>query len=114
LARLRASTSSREYWNPLRSAARTPGDPQLVELVVLADAGERDAVVDLAHLAQRLRRVLGDDHDAVGVPDRGQRPTARDALAREVGAVLHHLLGSDVERHAHRERTSATIAMIRS
>jgi hypothetical protein len=30
-----------------------PGDAQLVELVVLADAGEGDAVVDLADLAQR-------------------------------------------------------------
>ncbi len=51
-----------------------PGDTELVELVVLADAGEGDAVVDLAHLAQRLRRVLGDDDDAVGVPDAPPAP----------------------------------------
>ena len=41
------------------------GDPQHLELVVLADAGERDAVVDLADLVQRAGRVLGDDDDAV-------------------------------------------------
>ena len=41
-----------------------PGHPQLVELVVLADAGEGDAVVDLADLVQRPRRVLGHDDDA--------------------------------------------------
>ena len=35
------------------------GDAELVELVVVADAGEGDAVVDLADLAQRVRRVLG-------------------------------------------------------
>ena len=40
--------------------------PQLVELVVLADPGEGDAVVDLADLVQRPRRVVGHDHDARG------------------------------------------------
>ena len=79
------------------------GDAELVELVVLADTGERDAVVDLADLAQRLGRVLGDDRDAVDVAHRDQRPAAGDALARVVGAVLHHLFGGDVERHAHRD-----------
>ena len=42
------------------------GDLQHLELVVLADAREHDAVVDLADLEQRARRVLGDDDDAVG------------------------------------------------
>ena len=41
------------------------GDAQHLELVVLADPGERDAVVDLADLVERAERVLGDDHDAV-------------------------------------------------
>ena len=82
------------------------GHAELVELVVLADTGERDPVVDLADLAQRLRRVLGDDGDPVDVAQGDQRPTAGDALAGVVGTVLHHLFGGDVERHAHRERTS--------
>ena len=38
-----------------------PGDTQLVVLVVLAHSGEGDAVVDLADLVERPRRVLGDD-----------------------------------------------------
>ena len=43
------------------------GDAELVELVVLADPGEGDAVVDLADLVEAWRWVLGDDEDAVGV-----------------------------------------------
>jgi hypothetical protein len=43
------------------------GDAQLVELVVLADAGERDAVVDLADLAQRGDGFSAHDGDAVVV-----------------------------------------------
>ncbi len=77
------------------------GHAQLVELVVLADAGEGDPVVDLAHLAQRLGRVLGDDDDAVEIAQRHERPAACDALARVVGAVLHQLFGGDVERRRH-------------
>ena len=50
------------------------GDAQLVELVVPADAGEGDAVVDLADLAQRVAGVLGDERDAVVVADGDQRP----------------------------------------
>jgi hypothetical protein len=80
-----------------------------VELVVLAHATERDAVVDLAQLAECAARILGDEHDAVVVPGRDHGAPPGDALAREVGPVLHHLLGSDVERHAHRECTSAAI-----
>ena len=54
LARLRASTSSRLVLVALEVGGADAGDAQLVELVVLADAGERDAVVDLADLAQRV------------------------------------------------------------
>ena len=88
------------------------GHAQLVELVVLADTGEGDAVVDLADLAQRVRRVLGDERDAVVVADGDQRSAAGDALAGVVGPVLHHLFGCDVERHAHRERPSVDCSAI--
>ena len=83
------------------------GDLQHLELVVLADAGERDAVVDLADLVQRARRVLGDDDDPVGRLQRHQAAAPGDALAGVVGPVLHHLLGRDVERHAHRPAPSS-------
>jgi hypothetical protein len=85
-----------------------PGHPQLVELVVTADAGERDAVVDLTHLAQRVGRVLRDDRDPVVEQDRSERAAAGDALARVVGPILHHLLGCDVEGHTH----DATVLMV--
>ena len=78
------------------------GDAQVLELVVAADRGERDPVVDLADLVQRLRRVLGDEQHAVGVLQRDHGAAAGDALAGVVGPVLHQLLGRDVERHAHR------------
>ena len=45
------------------------GDAQLVELVVATHPGESDAVVDLAHLAQGARRVLGHDGDAAVVAE---------------------------------------------
>jgi hypothetical protein len=77
------------------------GHPELVELVVATHAGEGDAVVDLADLAQRVRRVLGGDGDAVVVDECDQAAASRDALAGEVGAVLHRLFRRDVERHAH-------------
>ena len=82
---------------------------QLIEFVVLAHPRESDAVVDLADLAQCLRRVLCDNEDSLGTLCRYQGATARDALAREVGPVLHQLFRGDVERHAHRARTSAAI-----
>ena len=50
------------------------GHTQLVELVVATDAGERDAVVQLADLAQGLGAVLGDDGDAVGVAQGDEGP----------------------------------------
>ncbi len=87
---------------PLEVGSTDARHPKLIELVVLADAGECDAVVDLTDLAKRLRRILGDDRDAVRVPDCHQCPTAGDALAGIVGAILHDLFGSDVERLTHR------------
>ncbi len=87
-----------------------PGDAELVELVVLADAGEGDAVVDLAHLVQGGRAVLGGDEDAVGVEDGDCAATAGDALAGVVGPILHHLLGGDVERHRHADAPPAMMA----
>ena len=78
-----------------------PGDPQHLELVVLADAGERDAVVDLGDLVERAERVLGDEHDAVDDAEGDEAAAAGDALPRVVGAVLHHLFRRDVEGHAH-------------
>jgi hypothetical protein len=53
-ARLRASTSSREYWKAFEVCRPDTSDTELVELVVPADTSERDAVVQLADLAQRL------------------------------------------------------------
>src|SRR5690606_7880878 len=79
---------------------------QLVELVVLADPREGDAVVDLAHLAQGVGGVLRADDDAVLVGEGHERPAAGDALAGVVGPVLHDLLGGDVEGHAHRRSPS--------
>ena len=93
----------------MRSACADAGDAQLVELVVLADPGEGDAVVDLADLAQRGRRVLGADEDAVVVDDGDEAATPGDALAGVVGPVLHHLLGRDVERHAHDASPPASV-----
>ena len=86
---------------PLHVRVANPRDPELVELVVLADPGERDPVVDLADLPQCRRRVLGADRDTVVEPEPDEAPTASDALAGVIGAVLHDLLGSDVERHVH-------------
>ena len=59
---------------------------------------------------QRLRGVLRDEQHAVGVLHDDHRPAAGDALAGEVGPVLHQLLGRDVERHAHRVRSSQVSA----
>ena len=43
------------------------GDAQILELVVLADRGERDPVVDLTDLVQSPRRVLRDEQDSLVV-----------------------------------------------
>ena len=74
---------------------------ELVELVVLADSGETDAVVDLADLAQGVGGVLGHQHDAVGVLHGHQGAAAGDALAGVIRPILHHLLGRNVERLVH-------------
>ena len=79
-----------------------PGDLEHLELVVLPDAGEGDPVVDLRDLVEGAGRVLGHEGDSVGVLQRNERTAPGDALAGVVGPVLHHLLGRDVERHAHR------------
>jgi len=42
-------------------------DTKLVEFVVLTDAGETDAVVDLTDFVQRVGRILGHDDDAIVV-----------------------------------------------
>src|SRR3954464_14106101 len=87
---------------------------QRVELVVAADTGEGDVVVDLADLVQRARLVLRADEDAVVVDDRGEAAAPGDALAGVVGPVLHHLLRRDVERHAHAGCPSAVLRWIRA
>ena len=43
------------------------GDPQILELAVLADAGESDVVVDLADLVQRRGGILGDEQESVRI-----------------------------------------------
>src|SRR5690606_16184199 len=63
--------------------------------------GEREPVVELGDLVQRLGGVLGHEQHAVGELDGGQRAAPGDALAGEVRPVLHQLLGRDVERGAH-------------
>ncbi len=75
------------------------GHPQVLELVVLAHRREGDPVVDLGDLVQRPAGVLTDERDAVVVGEHHDGPAAGDSLAREVGPVLHQLLGRDVERH---------------
>ena len=82
------------------------GHPEVLELVVLADRGEGQPVVDLAHLVQRGRAVLGHHEDAVGVGQDDDAAAARDALAGEIGAVLHQLFWRDVERGRHGRRLS--------
>ena len=80
------------------------GDPQVLELVVLADPGEGNAVVDLADLVERAAaRVVGDEEDALVVAEDDDRAAAGDAGAGELRPVGHDLLRGDVEgwlRHA--------------
>ena len=86
---------------PLQVGVPHARDLEHLELVVLADARERDVVVDLADLEQRARRVLRHDHDAVRGFERDEAPAAGDAFPRVVGAVLHDLLRRHVEGHRH-------------
>ena len=74
---------------------------QVLELVVLADGGEADPVVDLADLAQGAGRVLGDEGDPAVVAQDDRRSAARDVAARVVGVLLVALLGGNVEGHRH-------------
>ena len=76
-------------------------DLEALELVVLADARERDAVVELADLEEGAARVLGQQQHAVGALERDEAATAGDALPGVVRPVLHDLFGRDVERLAH-------------
>ena len=86
---------------PLHVRVPNTRNAELIELVVLADPGERDPVIDLADLPQRRRGVLGADCDTLVEPEPDEAPAASDALAGVIGAVLHDLFGSDVERHVH-------------
>ena len=78
-----------------------PGHPQVLELVVLAHAGEGDAVVDLRDLVEQGGRVLGHEQDAVAVLDGDDGTAAGDALAGILRLVLHHLLGANVVGQRH-------------
>ena len=99
---------------PAEVGQADPRDPQVLELAVLAGAGERDAVVDLRDLVQRGAGVLREEQQAIGVLHGHHRLPASDALAGVLGAVLHELLGRDVrlERHqlAPRPCSSAIMA----
>src|SRR5690554_6940349 len=88
---------------PAQVRVTHPCDPQVLELVVLADRGECDAVIDLGDLVQGARSVLGREGDAIGVSDDDDGAAASNALARKVRPVLHELFWRDVERHAHDE-----------
>src|SRR4030095_1919083 len=68
---------------------------------VLADAGERYPVVDLADLVECRARVLGDEQHAVRVLQPHHRLAAGDPLVREVRQVLDPLLGWHVRHEAH-------------
>ena len=96
---------------PLGVGVANTGHAELVVLVVLADAAEGDAVVDLADLVQRARRVLGDDGDADVVGRGDERAATGDALLGVLGPVLHHLLGRHVVRHAHDARSACLRAI---
>ena len=68
------------------------GLAQRLELVVPADRRERDAVVQLAELPQRSRRIGGHEEDAGLAADHDAAADLRDAPAGVVRLVLHHLL----------------------
>src|SRR5581483_9887513 len=74
----------------------------LVELVVFADTGKGDPVVDLPDLVQGSRGVLSHDEDPVGVHAADEGPAPSDVLPGVVGPVPHQLFRRDVEGHAHR------------
>ena len=77
-------------------------DTQRIELVVTANATERDAVVDLADLAQGGARVLSNQHNAVDVAHADQGSAASNALAGKVSLVLDQLFRRDVKTgHCH-------------
>jgi hypothetical protein len=83
---------------------RDAGLAQVLVLVVPADRGESDPVVELADLVQHAGRVGRDHQDAARVLQHHGTAAARDALARVVVLVAHYLLGRHVKRHGHRGR----------
>ena len=68
-----------------------PGLTQVLVLVVAADRGEADPVVDLADLVQRAGRVRRHQEDPARVLQCHAAAAARDALPRVVGLVPHGL-----------------------
>ena len=68
-----------------------PGLAQVLVLVVAADRGEADPVVDLADLVQRAGRVRRHQQDPARVLQCHATAAARDALPRVVGLVPHGL-----------------------
>ena len=91
---------------PLGVGVADARDPELVELVVLAHAGEGDPVVDLADLVERPRRVVGHDGDPQVVGGGDERAAPGDALLGVLGPVLHDLFGRHVVGHGHGWRPS--------
>src|SRR4029077_2040724 len=74
---------------------------QVVELVEPADGREPDAVVELADLLQRPRRVLRNEQHAAGIRQRHHAAPAGDAFARELRTLAHRLLGRNEIWKAH-------------
>ena len=68
-----------------------PGLTQVLVLVVAADRGEADPVVDLADLVQRAGRVRRHQEDPARVLQCHAAAAARDAFPRIVGLVPHGL-----------------------
>ena len=83
---------------------RDAGLAQVLVLVVAADRGERDPVVQLADLVQHAGHVGRDHQDAARVLEHHGAAAACDALARVVVLVAHCLFGRHVKRHGHRGR----------
>src|SRR5207248_5966145 len=77
------------------------GRAQVLELVVPADRGEPDPVVDLAHLVQRGGYVLRDEEHATLVAEHHHVAAPGDVLTGVLRAVAHDLLGRGVELHGH-------------
>src|SRR5207248_1309882 len=77
------------------------GLAEVLVLVVAADRGKTDPIVDLGDLVQRGGQVLGDEQHPTGVAEHSDTATPSDALAGELRTVAHHLLDRGIERHRH-------------